>query len=327
MTRAPLGERLAAAALILSGVLAVGTAGAQQQNLGNKILGTAGLDAGKQADPGLYLVNRYLSYAAYASIDRNGNRLPNRLALGVVSDALGITGTLELKPLATYVGVTVSVPFSRVSRQDGDVQTSIDTFGLADMYFQPLRLGWRLPQVDLVAGFAVYIPTGHFEPGGVGNLGSGQWSSELSLGSTVYLDPDKAWWLSALSTYQSNLYKRDVDIRRGATLQIQGGAGVGIEDFLALGPVGYALWQVSDDTGTDLPVVLERARDRAFGLGAEVDFLLAPLRSKLVMRYAHDLSARSRPLGQIFAFALAFSAWKPSAVPRLADLWWQDATE
>jgi hypothetical protein len=45
------------------------------------------------------------------------------------------------------------------------------------------------------------------------------------------------------------------------------------------------------------------------------------------MRYEHDLSARSRPLGQIFVFALAFSAWKPSADPRLADLWWQDTTE
>jgi hypothetical protein len=326
MARAPLGERLAAAALVLSGVLAVGTAGAQQQNLGNKILGTAGLDAGKQADPGLYLVNRYLSYGAYAAIDRNGNQLPDRLALAVVSDALGITGTLELKPLATYVGVSVSVPFSRVSRPGDDFQSSIDTFGLADMYFQPLRLGWRLPQVDLVAGFAVYIPTGHFEPGGVRNLGSGQWSRELSLGSTVYLDPDKAWWLSALSSYQSNLSKQNVDIRRGDTLQIQGGAGTGIEDFLALGLVGYALWQVTDNTGTELPVVLEGARDRAFGLGAEVDFLLAPLRSKVIMRYEHDLSARSRPLGQIFVFALAFSAWKPSAVPLLADPGWQETT-
>jgi hypothetical protein len=301
-----------AAALIATGVLDAGDAGAQQQSLGNRVLGTNGLDAGKEAESGLYVADRFVSYGAYALNDRNGNRVPVNVDLSVLVDAVGVSGVLELKPLATYVSMSLSVPFSSVQNQINNPQASIDSFGLSDIYVQPLRLGWRLPHLDVLAGFAVYVPTGRYEPGGVSNLGAGQWSRELSLGTTVYFDRRKAWSLSALSSYQSNQYKRGIDIRRGDTVQIQGGAGVRIGGTVDLGLDGYALWQVTDDAGADLPPVVRGARDRDFGLGPEVGFVLAPIRSKVAMRYEHDLAAESRPLGQIFVFEFAFTAWKPS---------------
>lgn len=301
---------------LIAGFLGIGRANAQQQNLGNKILGTAGLDAGVQAAPGLYVVDRFVSYGAYAVNDRNGNRLPVNLALGVLVDGIGVAGILELKPLATYVGMAVGVPFARVRGEIEDYQASIDTFGLSDTYVQPIKLGWRLPRVDLVAGFGVYIPTGHFEPGGVASVGAGQWTRELSLGSTVYFDTHRAWSLSALASYQSNDTKRDVDIRRGDSVQIQGGAGVRVKRVLSAGLAGYALWQVTDDAGSALPAVVRGARDRVFGLGPEVGFNLAPIRSKVTMRYEHDLAAKSRPVGQIFVLSLTFAGWQPTTTPR-----------
>jgi hypothetical protein len=80
-------------------------------------------------------------------------------------------------------------------------------------------------------------------------------------------------YISGLASYDLNRRARGIDLTRGDTVQFQGGAGktLGIVDF---GLVGYALWQVRDDRGNDLPESVRGARDRAFGLGPEIDFTL-----------------------------------------------------
>jgi hypothetical protein len=286
---------------------------AQQQNLGHKAPGNLGVNAGVQNPPGLYLINDFVAYNARAFVDRNGNRITIPSDLDVVVDRVGVSASLRLDPIATYVGLSIGVPVTNISlkEQAGDVRTSLDEFGFGDLYVEPVRLGWRLPQVDVVAGFGVYIPTGHFEPGGVSSVGLGQWSRELSLGGAVYFDSDHVWRASALSSYISNQTKRGIDIRRGSELQIQGGFGAALHEAILLGIAGYALWQVTDDSGADLPPILRGARDRAFGMGPEIDFSLRSIRSNVILRYEHDIAADSRPFGQFFTLAYSFDAWSP----------------
>ncbi len=73
--------RLLSAALLFACFLAPRRAYAQQQNLGHKVLGTDGLNAGVQIDPGLYLAMSHAAYTASAVDDRNGHRLTNNLKL------------------------------------------------------------------------------------------------------------------------------------------------------------------------------------------------------------------------------------------------------
>jgi hypothetical protein len=308
-----LGAIRVSTGLLLAGSLLSKRALAQEQNLGHRVLGTTGVNAGVQIEPGLYAVNGFAAYAAYGVNDRNGNRVPGSVLVGVVTDRLGVAAALRLEPIATYVGISVGVPVANISGQGetANVLASIDEFGLADLYVQPVRLGWRLPHVDIVGGFAVYIPTGHFEPGGIGSVGAGQFSRELSFGGTVYLDDGKVWRISAISSYIANLTKRDIDIRRGDLFQIQGGIGAQINPAIEVGVAGYGLLQVTDDSGSDLPVALRGAQDRAYGMGPEVDFTLPAIRSTVTMRYEHDITARSHPLGQIFVFGYSLSAWSP----------------
>jgi hypothetical protein len=49
--------------------------------------------------------------------------------------------------------------------------------------------------------------------------------------------------------------------------------------------VGYRLWQVRDNRGSELPPVLRDARDLDLGLGPEIDLTLAPIRSRITVRY------------------------------------------
>src|SRR5262249_13363291 len=94
---------------------------------------------------------------------------------------------------------------------------------------------------------------------------------------------------------------------RGDTVQIQGGAGktLGVVD---VGLAGYALWQVRDDRGNDLPEVLRGARDRAWGLGPEIDVTLAPIHGRITLRYVHAVAVKARPLGQVLVVGLTLLA-------------------
>ena len=307
------GARLLPLGVLLVLFLWSRSAPAQLQNLGHKALGSEGVNAGVQPPPGLYVANSLLAYAANSVNDRNGNRVPGTILISVIAERAGLGACLFLEPIATYVGFALGVPLDGITAEleAEDVRASIDDFGLSDVYVQPVRLGWRLPHLDVVSGFGVYIPTGRFELGGFTNLGSGQWSRELTLGGTVYFDDDRVWRLSVLSSFVSNLPKLGVDIRRGNSVQVQGGASATMASVVRVGVAGYALWQVSEDSGANLPPIVAAGSDRVFGAGPEVDFVLPAIRSTVTLRYERDIHVVSGPLGQVFAFGVIFDAWTP----------------
>jgi hypothetical protein len=283
-------------------LLAAGRCAAQ--DLGHKLLGSLGLQAGSQPATGIYVANRLAFYDAKDLFDRHGQRIPLAFDLRSVADSIGVSGTYEVRALATYVNASAAVPLAHVTGTIGDAQASIDRFGLADAWIQPLKLGWRLPQLDLVAGYAFYVPTGRFEPGGTGSVSRGSWSHELSLGHTVYFDRKRTRYFSALASWELNARKLGIDLTRGSTVQVQGGAGATVLRIVDVGVVGYGLWQVSDDSGAALPPVLRGARDRTYGLGVELGVTIAEARSQVTVRYAHDVGAASRPQGQLLVVGL-----------------------
>ena len=285
-----------------------------QSDLGHKLLGTLGLRAGSQLPTGLYLADRLVEYTSDALINRSGERIPvEDFDLTGLSNVIGLAFVYQLPGVPVFYNAAVGLPVAHVSVRTDRAEAAIDRYGLADAYIQPFKLGLRLPQLDLVAGYAFYIPTRHFSPGEGSGVSRAHWSHELSLGGTVYADAARTWHLSALASLELNQPKQGVDITRGSTVQIQGGAGKSWFGVLDLGLVGYALWQVTDDTGPDLPAVLAGARDQAYGLGAELGITIPAARFQLVVRYTRDLEVQSRPEGQLLMFSLSFAPWLPSA--------------
>lgn len=287
------------ARLILIAAL-VWTAPAGAQELGHKTLGTVGLLAGSQPESGLYVIDRPLFYSADEVIDRNGRPIPMAPNLNVAANALGMQLTFKLPWHSLYMNAAIGVPTVRVRVRIPFPEASLDRFGFGDLYVQPVRIGWKKGRVDIVSGYAFYAPTGLYSPRAI-SLGKGEWTHEFSLGSAARPGSNKEWNISALASYNLNQRKRDIDITRGDTVQVQGGAGRTLGKF-DVGLAGYALWQVRDDRGADLPAALRGARDRVFGLGPEVDFTIVKIRSRLTVRYCHDIVVTARPLGQILVF-------------------------
>ena len=46
----------------------------------------------------------------------------------------------------------------------------------------------------------------------------------------------------------------------------------------------------------------------AVGLGPEIDITLAPIRSRITVRYCRDVVVNARPLGQVLVFGLTIMA-------------------
>lgn len=284
------------------------------QEFGHKLLGGLGLQAGVQPDTGLYVGDQVGVYDSNRLFDQHGARVPGRFQLLGLGNAVGAGVSYRLPRLATYVSAAVSIPVAWLSGTTGSPPVYTALAGLADVYVQPLRLGWRRPHFDLVTGYAFYVPVGSIEPDeGPTTVSRAQWTHEISFGGTVYFDRRGSWQLSALGAWDINGRKIGIEITRGETIQVQGGWGKTFGGIVSIGPVGYALYQVQNDHGSDVPPALLGARDRAFGLGGELDLTLERGRAQLFCRYAHDLAVQTRPEAQLFFVGIAIRAWKPSA--------------
>jgi hypothetical protein len=276
------------------------------QDLGHRLPGLIGLDAGTIAPPGLSVLDRFAAYNADELRDRNGNIVPIGPELRVLSNAVGISYTYRLPQSCTTLSARAAAPVAGLRLNVQDVPAaSVDKFGLADIYIQPLEWGCEKDRFEILASYSLYVPTGQFLLAGGKSVSSGNVTHQFSFGGTIYRSKERTSFISALASYELNLRKRNIDITRGDIFQIQGGIGVKRHNqVLEMGLAGYALWQVRDDRGADLPPVLSGARDRVFGLGPEVAVLIKSINSELRARYEWDIGAQSRFQGNVFVVGI-----------------------
>ena len=302
--------RMGLSVVLVGALLVPSPAGAQE--LGHKLLGGLGVTAGLQSEPGLYVLDRLIVYSADQVRDRNGNALPiSDLDVDALGNVFGLAFTTKIRK-GPFLNVAIGAPLARLSVSADHPLITLEDQGLGDIFVQPIRLGWRFQNVDLVGSYTFYAPTGRFEPRGA-SVGRGYWTHQFSLGGGIRSDPD--WRASILASYDLNGRKRDIDITRGNSVQIQGGAGGTYRRFLHLGIAGFALWQVTDNSGTDLPPAARDARTRVYGLGPEIGVTIPSIRTRLDLRYQWEIGVRSRQDGRIFVASATLAAWTPSRPP------------
>src|SRR5262245_36531656 len=207
------GMRLRHSVFLFATCLAVlfdaNTAGGQ--DLGHKLPGLVGLDAARVPPAGLYLVNRVVSYRADEIRDRHGNVIPTAdLRLRALANGAGVSYTFPLSGRDLFLTVTAAVPVARLRVNiENRPEASLDRFGLTDFYVQPAQLGWRKSRFDLVGAYGLYVPSGISPLAGGKGLSSGQITHQFSAGGTIFIDKDRTAFVTALSSYDLNLRKRE----------------------------------------------------------------------------------------------------------------------
>lgn len=275
------------------------------QELGNKLLGAIGINAGTQPEPGLYLLDRLVFYHAGQLRDRHGERLPvESLDVDVVANVLGLSFTVRHAD-NPYFTAAVGAPLAHVGVSADHPQLAVDASGFGDFFVQPLKLGARFEHFDVVASYTFYVPSGRFEPRRL-SIGRGYWTHQFSLGGAFYADPKRTRRASLLASYDINGRKRGIDVTRGNLFQVQGGAGARLAGPVDLGLAGFAMWQVSENRGSELPDIVRGARTRAFGLGPEIGITVPSIRARIDLRSEWEFGVRSRQEGWIFVGSASF---------------------
>jgi hypothetical protein len=130
---------------------------------GHNTKGDFGLQAGTQPPPGWYVVPMYYDYSAEKFHDKNGDRLLADSNGGSIDAGAGVVGFMwvtEKKIPGRNYGFAIwpAVTNNTLEFPLSGTNTEVST-GLADVYVQPVILGWNTTKADFTAGLGVYVPT------------------------------------------------------------------------------------------------------------------------------------------------------------------------
>ena len=166
------------------------------QQKGQYIPGQRGLNAGLLPDPGFTYANLTINYSADTLKNGNGNTVPLTGSYDIWAVANVFYYVPKFKFLGAKLAFMVAPTLANGSLTLGslrfpNVALNAGGEGLADLWVQPLTLGWSLKRVDVYAGYAFMAPTGRYSAGASDNVGSGYWGNHFITGSTFYITKNK----------------------------------------------------------------------------------------------------------------------------------------
>jgi hypothetical protein len=291
-------------------------------------------------EPGISYANMPLNYPASRLNDSNGNRVLQN-----------VTGTYSFwvdeniffyVPKQKFLG-GYFMPYVALNYANGELVanitgTSLSTggggSGFADMYVQPLNLGWHLKRADVNAGYAFSAPTGRYTAGASDNVGSGYWGNNITSGTTYYITKDKGTTANLATDWEVHGQRQTASTPRGQFSEKPPGQaftdewGVGQvlplkKDFsrlLQLGLVGYDQWQVSSNGGTvivaGIPVNASTIPYYSVhGIGFQSNLILPAKDLAAFIKYYDEYRALARPQGRTIVFGFSWTLRIPKPQP------------
>jgi hypothetical protein len=209
----------------------------------------------------------------------------------------------------TFANNSLEADVSIATGAGGSVHNS--SFGVGDLYAQPIWLDWALAHWDFSLAYGFYAPIGKYNtqtvplPGGAdvtvdsrNNIGLGYWTQQAQAGVAWYPMTNKATAVTVVGTYEYNSEKTDFDIRPGQMFTLNWGVSQYLplrkdqKLLLEVGPAGYDSYQVTDSTGgnafTDTP------KSRVHAVGGQLGLTYVPWNAFLTFHGFYEYAAVSR---------------------------------
>jgi hypothetical protein len=323
---------------VLACILLGGASSALAQQKGQWVPGQFGLNAGVIPEPGITYANLALNYSSSRLNDSSGNRLTQN-----------VTGTYSFwvdenifyfVPKQKFLG-GYFMPYVALNYANGELVanitgTSLGTggggSGFADMYVQPVNLGWHLKRADVDVGYAFSAPTGRYTAGASDNVGSGYWGNNITSGTTYYITKNKATTANLATDWEVHGQRQTASTPSGQFSEKTPGQaftdewGIGQvlplkKDFsrlLQLGLVGYDQWQVSSNGGTVIVAGIPLNASAipyysVHGIGFQSDFVMPAKDLAAFFKYYDEYSAKARPQGRTIVFGFSWTFRIPKA--------------
>jgi hypothetical protein len=172
--------------------------------------------------------------------------------------------------------------------------------GLGDMTLIPVMLAWKKEAWTINALMPVYLPTGDYELGRLGNPGLNYWTADPTVGF-VY-STKKGFNAMLHMGYAFNGENEDTNYQSGSLLHFEGAlqqifpAGKG---FMTVGAEGFYFTQVTGDSGSG--ATLGDFEGKTTGLGALVGYIRPMGKQSLVLeaKYLNEMHTENRVKGDM----------------------------
>jgi hypothetical protein len=291
-----------------------GAVAASGQQKGQYLQGQYGLNAGVIPDPGVTYMNMAFNYSANTLNDAHGHSIPDITStyqfwvdeniIMLVPDVKVLGGNF-----APYVAVSFANGSLVADITGTDVSGGGGGAGMADMWVEPIQMGWHFSRADATAGYAFVAPTGRFTPGASDNVGSGYWGNHLNTGVTGYITKNKGTSANVFLDWEQHGKKHGIDITPGQALTMEWGLGQAlplnkqITKVVQLGMVGYDQWQLTANKGltADVPYY------SVYSIGMQANYIDLKHGIMGFFKYYNELSAYAHPLGRTFVFGGSYS--------------------
>jgi hypothetical protein len=282
---------------------------AMAQERGQYIPGFNGLNSGIQAPEGATYANYFVWYPATKFKDQNGNDAPINFDLDLLVDFNLLAYTTKAKFLGANYGMAVGVPIVNTPVSLPRLDLGISPTGLGDIYVEPINLGWTLKHANVKAAYGFVAPTGRFGTPSETTT-TDFWGHEITLASTIYLDKTKLTQFSFNTNWEFHQKKRHEDLKVGNNMTLEAGVGKIFvknkgKQLIQVGAIGYAEFQLTNDTGTAVPPLTVGNKDRVFAIGPEFGVILPTKKFNFLVRVLPEFGARNRTQGVTVVFAVA----------------------
>ena len=333
------------AILISLGFVLVCALNSLAQQKGQWVPGQFGLNAGAIPDPGITYANMVINYSASQLNDSNGNKFLQNVT-GTYSfwaDENIIYYVPKHKILGGYF-----MPYIVLTGASGSLVADLSPIlpggtgfnlsgggsGFADLYVQPVNIGWHFKRADFNAGYSFVAPTGRYTAGASDNVGSGYWGNDITTGTTFYITKNKGtsanlatdWEIHGQKTVASAVTGQLSKITPGQAFTDEWGLGQvlplkkNMSQLAQLGLVGYDQWQVTSNGGNYLVAGVPVSASRVpyysvHGIGFQANYILPAKDFLLFFKYYDEYSAKARVQGRTIVFGGSWTLKIPKPVP------------
>lgn len=255
--------------------------------------GTEGVMAASCPPPGVHYRMYNLLVDSDEMYDNHGNEVDIGFDLNLFANVHRFVWISSKKVFGADFGMTTNISIFAVDLEISAVGVKDSDIGFGDLFIEPLVFAWHGNRYDAVAAWGCNIPTGDYDQKPA-DVGSGYWSSLLTLGGTYYFDDAKSWSASALTRTIFYGEQRHTDITLGPEIGVEWGVGkqFPIAKGLLLRPgiCGNAIWQIGSDHGSGTT----DDKDTRYAIGAEVNlFWLPPHLYQVNLRFLNEFGAEN----------------------------------
>jgi hypothetical protein len=302
--------------------------------------GQSGLNAGIMPAPGFSYVNITVDYSSSAFNGPNGSAIPVTGSYDVwavenvfyyVPNLNVLHGNIGMNLLLTPATGSLDAALETQNPGIPNLSAVAGGGGLADLWVQPIGIGWHLKRADLQVSEGLMLPTGRYTPGATNNVGTGYFGNHLMTGSTVYITKNKGTSANLFTDWEvhgGRAGTNNTNKTPGQAFTMEWGLGQvlpikkNFSQLLQLGLVGYDQWQVTANGGT-VPIgntgITIPASTLPYysvhAIGGQANYILPMKNLNFYVKGYHEYTAYSHFVGTTIVFGGVWTLRIPKPAP------------